>query len=549
MLLICFAQSCFFPDSPFVEAMPRDYLREVDFHISDREVMKFTVDGSWTVARLRKELFQLVFGVPPVKKQHKENLILYTYVADMDDGTRSEEELTTEKCLRSEDDRKHCKTVLFPRHMLRFKHITYRLNSPPVSSDESSSDDSYEVSLSIGYSSMIDHAKRAGDDVKGYRVFFSDDDLMVVSFDGSYTVARGTDAIMEWMRTHNFILLGKGDANEECSSTIHDTNSSARSVNDDALSDASGGSESDDEWAECSRQDLENEIEEEDILNNKENFPADAKVCIVRVLKNKQDRRGFCLWMDVGNSDVEDLLMKLEDKGVIGDADDFYTCFNGGRVIPTTALHAFFDDTKGYITFTLRVKKLKGGGVHQSLKKKKEEREKRFRLLRSKMTEATQSVGTATAGIDNDLFKRCEKVVSDLQSGATPATLAEMVSKFDTDTIKAFYEATDDGDLLFQEREVPKIAHCFIPVLNELNACAEKCDALKTSILETFTYIYALSCVSESNRYTHSMVYDLVESRQKEIEEKAKKEDEIEAEVQRRMARLNVSSEADAEMK
>eukprot|EP00435_Cladocopium_sp_Y103_P052194 s1252_g16.t1 len=202
--------------------MSRDFVREVDVRVSGRDVMKFTLDGSWTVARLRKELFQLVFGVPPVKKQHKENLIRYTYVADMDDGTRSEEELTTEKYLKSEDDRKHCKNVLFPHHMLRFKHITYLLNSPPASSDESSSDDSYEVSLSIGYSTMIDHAKRAGDDVKGYRVFFADDDLMVVSVDGSYTVARGDDQIMTWMKKHNFILLGKDDANEECPSSSND---------------------------------------------------------------------------------------------------------------------------------------------------------------------------------------------------------------------------------------------------------------------------------------------------------------------------------------
>ena len=529
--------------------MPRDYLREIDVHVSGRDVMKFTLDGSWTVARLCKELFQLVFGEPPVRNQRKENVILYTYVADMDDATRSEEELTTEKCLKSEGDRKHCKTVLFPRHMLRFKHITYRLNSPPASSDESSSDGKVEPQPpSSGYSPMIDHVKRAGDGVKGYRVYFLGEDLMAISFYGSYSVARGAYEIMEWMRTHNFILMGKDDANEECSSTIHDTNSSAHSVNDDALSGASRGNESDDEWAECTHQDLENEIEEEDILNPKENFPSDAEVKVVRVLKNKQDRRGFCLWMDIGNSDVEDLLMKLEDKGVIGDADDFYACFNGGRVIPTTALHSFFDDTKGYITFTLRVRKLKGGGVHQSLKKKKEEREKRFRLLKSKMTEATQSVGEASEGIGKDLFKKCEKIVADLQSKATPATLAEMVGKFDTDTIKAFYEATDDGDLLFQEREVSKVAHCFIPVLNEVNACAEKCDALKTFLTETFTYIYALACVNESNRYSHSMVYDLVESRQKEIEEKAKKEDEIEAEVQRRMARLKVLA-TDVEMK
>ena len=179
----------FLPDCPFaVEAMSRNFLREVDVHVGDRDVMKFTLDGSWTVARLRKELFQLVFGTPPVKNQHKENAIFYTYVADMDDNCRGEQELTREECLRSEDDRKHCKTVVFPRYMLRFKHITYCLNTS-ASSDESSSDDEVEQEPpSSGYSPMIEHAKTAGVDLFGDMADFWQkyNDFDIVWGDGNY---------------------------------------------------------------------------------------------------------------------------------------------------------------------------------------------------------------------------------------------------------------------------------------------------------------------------------------------------------------------------
>ena len=55
-------------------------------------------------------------------------------------------------------------------------------------------------------------------------------------------------------------------------------------------------------------EDLENEVEEEDILNLDQTFPADANIKIIRALKSDGERRGVCLRMNVKNSDVEDFL-------------------------------------------------------------------------------------------------------------------------------------------------------------------------------------------------------------------------------------------------
>ena len=79
---------------------------------------------------------------------------------------------------------------------------------------------------SSGYELMVEHSKRASDE-KGYRVFFMGSDLMISTAFGCYSAVSGDDAdILQWMRTHNIMLLRKADINEENDSTIHDTNSS-----------------------------------------------------------------------------------------------------------------------------------------------------------------------------------------------------------------------------------------------------------------------------------------------------------------------------------
>lgn len=49
-------------------------------------------------------------------------------------------------------------------------------------------------------------------------------------------------------------------------------------------------------------EDLKNEIEEENILNLDETFPADANIKIIRALKSDGERRSICIRMDVKNS-------------------------------------------------------------------------------------------------------------------------------------------------------------------------------------------------------------------------------------------------------
>lgn len=299
---------------------------------------------------------------------------------------------------------------------------------------------------------------------------------------------------------------------------------------------------SDSEWARCMPEDLENEVEEEDILNLDETFPADANIKIIRALKSDGERRGICIRMDVKNSDVEDFLYRLEKKGVIGDLDDFHVFFKGERVRITNHLHSFFTGSEHFITFVLRVKNLRGGGVRKS-SKKQTEREKRFKALRERMDETTKSVGQDRAGFDDTLFRKCEAEIAQLQSNLTSASLGALVSKIGRDDIKAFREAMGDEDLLHQERDVWKVAHCFVPVLKELTALESKCNVMLNSFYETFTFIYGLACVNEGNRYSHQLLHDMVDQREKDIAMEEKKNAEIEAEVQKRLASLGVSGD------
>ena len=62
---------------------------------------------------------------------------------------------------------------------------------------------------------------------------------MVTDF-GSYKVADGDEDILQWMRTHNF-LMGKSDYNEERETSIHDTDTaSSGKASSDGESEPSG---------------------------------------------------------------------------------------------------------------------------------------------------------------------------------------------------------------------------------------------------------------------------------------------------------------------
>eukprot|EP00434_Breviolum_minutum_P043245 symbB.v1.2.038538.t1/scaffold6036.1/size29684/2 len=195
---------------------------------------------------------------------------------------------------------------------------------------------------------------------------------------------------------------------------------------------------------------LENEIEEEDILNLDETYPADANIKIIRALKSDGERRSICIRIGVKNSNVEDFLYRLEKKSVIGDLDDFHVFFKGERVRITNHLHSFFNGSEHFITFVLRVKNLHVGGVRKS-SKKQTEREKRFKALRDRMDETTKSVGQDRAGFDDTLFRKCEAEIAQLQSNLASASLRALVSKIGRNDIKAFREVMGDEDLLHQE--------------------------------------------------------------------------------------------------
>ena len=98
--------------------------------------------------------------------------------------------------------------------------------------DASSSGDAQPPSH--GYEKLQVHAKRAGD-VKAYRVFMASGHVMVSTAYGSYQVAK-PEELLEWLLTHNHVMLPREDAKEEHDNVEKDTNSSACGDGDDACS-------------------------------------------------------------------------------------------------------------------------------------------------------------------------------------------------------------------------------------------------------------------------------------------------------------------------
>lgn len=52
-------------------------------------------------------------------------------------------------------------------------------------------------------------------------------------------------------------------------------------------------------------------------------------------------KRGFCVLMDVDAITVEDLLIELEQYGIIDEKDDFHVLLNGRIVNPEIGLRRF----------------------------------------------------------------------------------------------------------------------------------------------------------------------------------------------------------------
>ena len=95
-----------------------------------------------------------------------------------------------------------------------------------------------------GYENMAVHAKRARDDVKAYRVFMQGGHLMASTAYGCYEVAE-PDEVMDWLLTHNHVMLSREDARDEHGSDVEKDSNSTQSESEAGSDDGSctnGGS-------------------------------------------------------------------------------------------------------------------------------------------------------------------------------------------------------------------------------------------------------------------------------------------------------------------
>ena len=178
--------------------------------------------------------------------------------------------------------------------------------------------------------------------------------------------------------------------------------------------------------------------------------------------------------------------------------------------------------------------RLRGGGVKNTGLKQK--RDNRLNLMKLKAQGSVSEALGNQASVDAKLIAKCEKEMKKLMEKASNDYLTTMVGEMDKDAVVSFYNITDGGKLKLQDDAVCKIAPVFIPIIDELEETIEKANMMKKSFIQMFEYLYALNFLQDTNRYNHTL-YSLIEDRVKGL----KREEDVEAEIAKRMQNLSVS--------
>ena len=275
-------------------------------------------------------------------------------------------------------------------------------------------------------------------------------------------------------------------------------------------------SESDDEWAQCYVSDLYNKVEEEDVMNPKEEFPADAKVVFVRVVRNTKDDEtrirsevGACLRMDIENATIKDFMKALEDYKVVDDADDFHVLFNCRPANPEAHIKQFMDDTETTCTFALKVAKLRGGGVRAARKALK--RDDKIAGIKERFVVVQSS---------NDLAQQGMKIAHDIFNSDANDIVSNEVGKMSLGKCQELQELWDEGQK-GGERFICQIAPVFLPIIDQIQQQTDELQDVKASMTTAFEVAFAREFLTDKVRYDLSSFHECLCSRIDAIEREA----------------------------
>ena len=186
------------------------------------------------------------------------------------------------------------------------------------------------------------------------------------------------------------------DDPSEGSDEASDTSKGIVEIDDDNHSEESASedeAERDDEWAQCSEEDVYAVLDEEQIINLDEHYSNEATVVVVRVARSHKLVDGFVgVRLNWNRHTAEVLLDRLEVWGKIPSMDDYALIYNGKMLDLDTPISDLFpaDAPLAKKTFRLKVQKVRGGGrsVKKDSKVVKAQKAVEFKSLLEKKTGA-----------------------------------------------------------------------------------------------------------------------------------------------------------------
>eukprot|EP00438_Fugacium_kawagutii_P008919 Skav211413 [mRNA] locus=scaffold1608:2366:3619:- [translate_table: standard] len=236
---------------------------------------------------------------------------------------------------------------------------------------KSSTDD--EDLATDGHGSLMRKIEQADANVKGFRVFFIQNLLHVLTGVGIYQVADDDEEALDFLKSNNCLLLGKLDMEEEASDTASEDDAvEVLDVDDDDinifdfipesyLSDASDFS--DDEASPLPSE-----------------GGGDVKPFVIKFVAPMTSKPILTLKLADTKIDIGTLKSKVvekiaslphSDKKKHLRVDDFVVMYDGSVLPDDVLFHYICDDDEPEITLTLLLRLRGGGGVKKSFLKKK----------------------------------------------------------------------------------------------------------------------------------------------------------------------------------
>eukprot|EP00435_Cladocopium_sp_Y103_P009100 s3291_g2.t1 len=283
---------------------------------------------------------------------------------------------------------------------------------------------------------------------------------------------------------------------------------------------------SDEEWANCSLQDVMNFADEDDIINKGENFSPKAYVKTIWLVRSLDKKDGVAVRMDWKKDTIGRAVERLEDWGGVPNAEDFIIFYKGKKVSEDVPLKDLIskDAPMSDCVFLLKMKRLRGGGVSRAIKKPE-----RLMLLRAKAKAFAEKI------VQDDLAKKCQAKANETLAHPASNLVCDTINKSNLEVLEAMKETWDNGSVN-GDRFAGEFAPHFLGLIGEVNEKIDQLVDARKMLVSAFEVKFSEEFLVPSGRYNLTRIEQLLDERIAELKQAKSVEDE----VARRMADLEL---------